>query len=457
MSKQALARLDNLAALVNEKTTSKKNAGKRYIGLEHIPSASSRLNGFAESTDSISTNNVFRRGDILFGKLRPQLRKSVRAPFGGYCSTDILVLRPRDDVDPVFVAFVLQSDVVFSEAIRTEEGTKMPRCSWSTLKDSRVYCPEPARQVKIGLILSVIDQAIERTEALIEKYQRIKAGLMHDLFTRGIGPDGKLRPPREQAPELYQQTPIGWIPKEWAACRTLDLCYPVTKGTTPPTLEQEQHESSIPFLRVENLSFDGSLRFEGTETFVERKFHERELARSRVLPGDLVMNIVGPPLGKVSLVDDSYPEWNANQAIAIFRLRDIAHRSYLLNFLLSEKAHRWFLARAKQTSGQVNLTLEMCNGLEIPFPQSPYEVSLISGRLECRAESERRLWKELRKLKAFKNGLMHDLLTGKVQVNPDSPMGADAQPHRVDYLRGSHQPRGRDEEAVGETLSVDPT
>ena len=38
---------------------------------------------------------------------------------------------------------------------------------------------------------------------------------MHDLFTRGIGPDGQLRPPREQAPELYQETPIGWIPKEW--------------------------------------------------------------------------------------------------------------------------------------------------------------------------------------------------------------------------------------------------
>ena len=68
---------------------------------------------------------------------------------------------------------------------------------------------------KIARILQTIDQAIEKTEALIEKYQQIKAGLMHDLFTRGIGADGKLRPPREQAPELYQQTPIGWIPKEW--------------------------------------------------------------------------------------------------------------------------------------------------------------------------------------------------------------------------------------------------
>ncbi|MGB5599730.1 MAG: restriction endonuclease subunit S, partial [Thiothrix litoralis] len=69
-------------------------------------------------------------------------------------------------------------------------------------------------QKKIATILQTIDQTIESTQALIEKYQLIKAGLMHDLFTRGIGADGKLRPPREEAPELYQETAIGWIPKE---------------------------------------------------------------------------------------------------------------------------------------------------------------------------------------------------------------------------------------------------
>jgi type I restriction enzyme S subunit len=66
-------------------------------------------------------------------------------------------------------------------------------------------------------VLSSIDAAIEKAEALIDKYQQLKAGLMQDLFTRGVLPDGELRPPREQAPELYQETAIGWIPKEWGA------------------------------------------------------------------------------------------------------------------------------------------------------------------------------------------------------------------------------------------------
>ena len=72
------------------------------------------------------------------------------------------------------------------------------------------------------------------------------------------------------------------------------------------------------------------------------------------------------------------------------------------------------------------VTLEMCNGLEVPFPQSPDEVALITGKLERQAESERRHSEQLRKLKGIKQGLMHDLLTGKVPVNPDPPEPANA-------------------------------
>ncbi len=76
-------------------------------------------------------------------------------------------------------------------------------------------CPQPPQQRRIAEILSTLDETIEQTEALIAKYQQIKAGLMHDLFTRGVTPDGKLRPTRAEAPQLYKESPLGWIPKEW--------------------------------------------------------------------------------------------------------------------------------------------------------------------------------------------------------------------------------------------------
>jgi type I restriction enzyme, S subunit len=168
---------------------------------------------------AVSTNNIFCSGDILFGKLRPQLRKCVRVELDGYCSTDILVLRAYEQHDSSYAAKILQSDSVFSAAIRMEEGTKMPRTSWQDIKDIRVLCPPYLEQQKIAEILTTIDNLIEKTEALIAKYQTVKQGMMHDLFTRGVDAAGKLRPTFEDAPELYQESAIGWIPKEWEALK----------------------------------------------------------------------------------------------------------------------------------------------------------------------------------------------------------------------------------------------
>ena len=90
------------------------------------------------------------------------------------------------------------------------------------------------------------------------------------------------------------------------------------------------------------------------------------------------MNIVGPPLGKVSVVPDNYPKWNINQAIAIFRTIIRENTKYLSLYLLSNIAPDVVFRRAKQTSGQVNLTLEMCRDLPVPLPRSPEEKDAIS-------------------------------------------------------------------------------
>ena len=281
-------------------------------------------------------------------------------------------------------------------------------------------------QQAISKILDCIDQTIEKTEALIHKYRQIKAGLMHDLFTRGLTADGKLRPSREQAPELYQETPIGWIPKEWELINASDICYPVTKGTTPSYFINSNGDDSIPYIRVENLSFDGSLDFENYSLYINKAVHNTDLNRSKVYAGDILMNIVGPPLGKVSLIPDDYKEWNVNQAVAIFRVKHKKHRRYLLYYLLSELAQKWFYVRSKRTSGQVNLTLEMCSNLEIPLPKNDSELLKISNFMAKILEIITIENKYLKKLITQKSGLMHDLLTGKVQVNTDPEKTAHA-------------------------------
>ena len=106
--------------------------------------------------------------------------------------------------------------------------------------------------------------------------------------------------------------------------KTEDVCHFITKGTTPKGdgIIKKHSAGLVPYLKVYNLSFDGSLLFDDEPQYVSQETHNGFLARSKVYPGDVLMNIVGPPLGKFALVTSEYPEWNINQAIAIFRGSD---------------------------------------------------------------------------------------------------------------------------------------
>jgi type I restriction enzyme S subunit len=208
-------RLDDIVAAVNDKTSFVKNQMLPYIGLEHLRIRGEGLNGSSLAAKSISINTIFKPGDVLFGKLRPNLRKCTLAPFDGYCSTDILVLRPRDGISPRFAARVFQSEHIGAAAEMSAAGTKMPRTSWNALRTLEVYCPDIESQESVADVLETLDTTIRQTEAIIEKLKLVKKGLLHDLLTRGIDANGELRPPQSQAPHLYKDSPLGWIPREW--------------------------------------------------------------------------------------------------------------------------------------------------------------------------------------------------------------------------------------------------
>ena len=151
--------------------------------------------------------------------------------------------------------------------------------------------------------------------------------------------------------------------------KTSDICDFITKGTTPPAndIYSEYSEGMIPYLKVYNLSFTGDLLFKQAPQYISKATHEGILSRSKVFPNDVLMNIVGPPLGKFSVVTDEYPEWNINQAIAIFRAKERIIPNYLMSALMQPNVLRPFLEQAVGIR-QLNLSLEQCRNLEIPLP-----------------------------------------------------------------------------------------
>lgn len=142
------------------------------------------------------------------------------------------------------------------------------------------------------------------------------------------------------------------------------ICDHITKGTTPKTHDLTE-AGDIPFLKVYNI-VNNKINFHYRAQFISFEIHNASLSRSKVYPNDILINIVGPPLGKVAIVPKEYPEWNINQALAIFRCLPQIMPEYLYIILAEGSAINKIATVG--TAGQDNISLKQCRDIEIPIP-----------------------------------------------------------------------------------------
>lgn len=417
MNEQDIRPFSAVVSLVTDRVSAAKDRSMAYVGLEHIPSNGTSIKETGTAADSISTNGVFAPGDILFGKLRPRLRKSVRATHAGYCSTDVLVLRALPGVDPRFAGYVAQSDEVFRRAIQTEEGTKMPRCSWHDLRAAPVYLPSSVdTQRRIAAVLTSFDNAIEATEALIEKHQQIKAGLMQDLFARGMGSNGVLRV--AGGTRGFHSTRLGVLPADWSVL-PLQKC--LAEGATNG------------IYKPPHLIGSGTLLFGQTAITEDRSVDSNLARRAVATPGDirrfglaagdiLVARVfatvegVGrpalvPELGEPALFESNMMRLRVAESIIRPRL--------LFEWLQSDASRRYIEGRAN-ASNQVSVNQAVLYPLPVPVPP-PDEQDRMVACIEAADRARAADIRSLQKLRMQKQGVMHDLLTGKVRVPMPNP------------------------------------
>lgn len=154
------------------------------------------------------------------------------------------------------------------------------------------------------------------------------------------------------------------LPEGWVWCRLDDICQGITSGSTPPK-SNFQELPGIPYLKVYNIR-NQLIDFEYNPQFIDIECHSSKLARSILYPGDVVMNIVGPPLGKIALIPDSYPEWNCNQAITFFRPIEPSLNRYIYTYLTAGT----FLESIELigTAGQDNISVTKSRSIVLPTP-----------------------------------------------------------------------------------------
>ncbi len=135
------------------------NEPKPYVGLEHIPRRSLALDAWETATDLGSNKLEFKKGEVLFGKIRPYFHKVIVAPFDGVCSADTIVVRARRPEHHALVVACVSSDAFVAEASATSNGAKMPRANWDVLEKYEVVIPKGKVAERFsGLFADIIAQ-----------------------------------------------------------------------------------------------------------------------------------------------------------------------------------------------------------------------------------------------------------------------------------------------------------
>lgn len=295
---------------------------------------------------------------------------------------------------------------------RRSQGSRFAAVSTDDVKTVPIPVFMPEKQEKIATILTCIDTAIEKTEALIAKYQQIKAGLMHDLFTRGVLPNGNLRPPREQAPELYQETAIGWIPREWQY-ELLDKLALRGSGHTPNKNFPEYWNGGVKWVSLADSHRLDQLYITDTELQISHKGIQNS---SAVLhPAGIVVLSRDAGVGKSAIttepmaVSQHFMCWKCDQKM------DNHFLYYWLQF------NKRTFENIAMGSTILTIGLPYFKKMKIACPVNLEEQRNIAAKMKASDTRIFSLQNELLKLKQQKLGLMHDLLTGKVPVKLEEP------------------------------------
>jgi type I restriction enzyme S subunit len=272
-------------------------------------------------------------------------------------------------------------------------------------------------QQKIAKILDTLDTQIRQTEALIAKLVRIKQGLLTDLLTRGIDQSGQLRPTPDQAPHLYKDSPLGWIPKEWRVSDIdgllSDLEPAMRSGPFGSALlKSELVESGIPLLGIDNV-YAEQFRSAYSRFVTRQKF--MELSRYAVRPHDLMITIMGT-VGRCCLVPEYIGDALSSKHTWTITLDTNKYTPYLAMLQINHAP--WalrHLARDEQGGIMSAIRSETLRSLQLPVPPIE-EQKLISARLTSISQRIETEGDTAVQLKLVKQGLMDDLLTGRVRV-----------------------------------------
>ncbi|MDX8047288.1 restriction endonuclease subunit S [Gracilibacillus sp. S3-1-1] len=358
---------------------------------------------------STENQNAVEKGDVLFtGSSETPDEVAISSVMA--CEIDNLYLNSFcfgyrfNDVNktlPDFYAYYFRADHFRKTVFPLAQGSTRYNISKNELLKVEVPVPCKKEQQKIAAILSSVDEAIEKTEQIIEQTETVKKGLMQQLLTKGIGHT------------KFKKTKIGILPSSWDVIRFDDCFHEFFdyRGRTPKKLGMNWGNGNIPALSANNVKM-GHIDFEEECYTGSEELYQRWMSKSELEQGDILFTMEAP-LGNVAQVPDN-KKYILSQRVVAIRPKEFILKDYLRYYLMSPSfqslINRFSTGTTAKGISQKNLF-----PLLVAIPSMEEQIKIVNTlwNMDDKLLNENN---KLNKLVSIKQGLMQQLLTGKTRV-----------------------------------------
>jgi len=360
----------------------KKGGGFNNRGIKYLKDRFSNNDKLKSNDLLFSITDLTRAGDIVGSPLLiPELYKNSVASMD---MMKVYLINNRADI--IFIYHLMMLKKVRYYFVNHSSGSTVLHLEVSSIPKIKIKLPPLPHQRKIARILTAVDNVIEKTESAIAKYKAIKQGMMHNLFTRGIdAKTGKLRPTKEEAPHLYKETDLGWIPKVWEVERLEKLGY-ISYGKD---YKANPKGDSVPIWGT-----GGIMGF--TSIYLNK--------------GPAILTGRKGSINNPFYVEGEF--WNVDTIFCVKTYDNVNIKWLFHNFENTD------LTKLNEATGVPSVNSQALYKLLFSTPPKN-EQKVISNKLATLDKKIETEQKQLSKLQKLKQGLMQDLLTGKKEVEPD--------------------------------------
>jgi len=332
-----LAQLGQVATIEREGIDPGRiRSGARYVGLEHIDSSGAIRAIEVSNGELASTKFAFTAEHLLFGKLRPYLRKIARPQFEGICSTDIIPIRPGEKVDRGYLFHFLRLDEVVDKAASLATGANLPRLSPLILEKFELPLPPIDEQRRIAAILDQADDLRRKRRVALELLKKVKRVSFEAMFLK---------------PELvFPRGTIG------------DL----TASTQYGTSSKASDAGDFAILRMGNLTIDGDV---DCRDLKRMDLAPGDVSKYTVVPGDILFNRTNSPelVGKTAVFREQGVFAFAGYLVRL-RVNERAEPDYVSAYLNSKRGKTILRGMCKAIIGMANINAQELRGISIPLP-----------------------------------------------------------------------------------------